>query len=160
MTSSFGWNPKRAEGVWRYGPPCMRPLVALAPWLTVALLLLLFHLVGATLVAGKGVLFDLPDSALAADGETTGPVALILPVAHDTLVFFDDSRYLLGNAASTDALLQHLSEAAAQPNKRTMLVLADRRVPTGDVMRFADLARAGGVKRVLFAEKKQREAEE
>lgn len=41
-----------------------------------------------------------------------------------------------------------------------MLVLADRRVPTGDVMRFADLARAGGVKRVLFAEKKQREAEE
>lgn len=153
MTAPFGWQPKRTEGIWRYGAPSLRPFVASAPWLTVGLLLLMFHLIGGTLVAEKGVLFDLPEPGLA-EGEATGPVALIVPVARETLVFFDDARYTLGDAASAAALAEHFSDAFAESRCKTLLSLADRRVSSGDLMRFAALARMSGVGKVLFAEKK------
>ena len=153
MTSSFNWRPERTLGIWRCGAPCLKPFVACAPWVTVGLLLLMFHLVGGTLVSEKGVLFDLPDAGLA-DGEATGPVALITPVERDTLVFFDDSRYLLGDAASAASLAEHLAGSVARTKRRTVLALADRRVSAGDLMRFTSLARQSGVAKVLFAEKK------
>lgn len=158
MTSSFGWKPNRAEGIWRHGAPWLKPLVAVAPWVSVALLLLIFHLIGGTLVSDKGALFDLPDAGLE-DWDSAGPVALIVPVQNDTLVFFDDSRYMLGDDASVAALTEHLADSVGKMQRRTMLALADRRISTGDLMRFAALARKSGVSKVLFAEKKQ-EADE
>lgn len=156
--SPWGWTPERTHGIWRHGAPCLKPLVAAAPWLTLALLLVLLWIVGGTLVAVKGVVVDLPEDGLS-DGETTGPVALVLPVKHETLVFFDDSRYLLGDGASAAAFVEHLAESSAKAGGQTLLAFADKRVSCGDLMRFAALARQGGVKRVLFAEKKA-EAEE
>lgn len=153
MTTSFGWTPERSQGIWRHGAPCLRPFVAAAPWITVALLLVLFHLIGGTLVTDKGALFDLPDTGLA-DGEVTGPVALIVRVPQDTLVYFDDSRYTLGDVASAAALADNLSEAVASSSRKTILALADRNIAAGDLMKFTALARKSGVKKVLFAEKK------
>ena len=156
--SPWGWKPERTEGIWRYGAPCLKPIVYAAPWISVLLLLLLMWVVGGALVVAKGVVVDLPESGMA-DGEATGPVALVLPVKHETLVFFDDARYLLGDGASATAFVEHLSESMAKDGRKTLLALADRRVSCGDLMKFAALARQGGVKRVLFAEKKT-EAEE
>jgi len=153
MTTSFEWTPERSHGIWRHGAPCLRPFISSAPWITVGLLLILFHIIGGTLVSEKGALFDLPDSGLA-DGEVTGPVALIVPSSHDTLVYFDDSRYVLGDAASAAALADNLSAAVTATRRKTLLALADRRISSGDLMRFVKLARANGVSKVLFAEKK------
>ena len=65
MTNAFGWTPERSQGIWRHGSPCLRPFVSAAPWIAVGLLLVMFHLIGGTLVSEKGALFDLPDSGLA-----------------------------------------------------------------------------------------------
>lgn len=156
--SPWGWSPERSQGIWRYGAVWLKPLVAAAPWLTVILLLVMLNLVGGTFTSAKGVLFDLPDGRLA-DGEATGLVALVMPTEHETLVFFDDSRYLLGDDASVASFREHLAESVRQTGDKTLLVLADRRVSGGELMRFAGVARKGGIEKVLFAEKRQERAE-
>lgn len=152
--SPWGWRPERTEGIWRHGAPCLKPLVAVAPWVTVALLLVLFWMVGGTLVTSRGVLFDLPVREGLGDSVATGPVALIVPAKHDTFVFFDDSRYVLGDAASVVALGTHLAETAATADRKTLLALADRRVSCGELLKFTELARRNGIVKVLFAEQK------
>ncbi len=151
--SPWGWSPERTQGIWRYGAPWMRPFAAAVPWLTIGLLLLMMHFVGGTFTSAKGVLFDLPEAGLA-EGEATELVALVMPMPHETLVFFDDSRYVLGDASSAAALREHLAERLGRTANRTMLVLADRRVSGGELMKFATIARKGGVSKVLFAERK------
>lgn len=150
--SAWWWSPERSQGIWRHGAVWMRPVVAAAPWLTVILLLLMLFAVGGTFTSSKGVLFDLPEGALD-EGEATGLVALIMPTDHETLVFFDDARYLLGDATSTKALGDHLAESVRRSGDKTLLVLADRRVAGGELMKFSGIARRGGAEKVLFAEK-------
>ena len=156
--SPWGWRPGRDEGIWRHGPNGFKPLVAAAPYLTVLVLLAMLWVVGGTLTSAKGVLFDLPESGLS-DGEPTKLVALVMPLRHETLVFFDDSRYVLGDAVSADALSRHLADRLSRVKRRTLLVLADRRVSGGELMELAALARKGGAERVLFAEKRAEKAE-
>lgn len=153
-----GWLPARDEGVWRHGSPWLKPLSAAAPWISLALVFLLFWLVRDTLVSAEGVLFDLPDVALR-DGEPTDMVAVMLPVARETAVFFDDSRFMLGDALSEQAFTEQLAERASRAAHKTLLVLADRRVSGGDLMKFAAAARRSGVRKVLFAEKRREAAE-
>ena len=153
MTTPWGWRPERTLGIWRYGAGWLRPFAAAVPFLTILLLLLMLHIVGGTLTAAQGVLFDLPDAGLA-DGEATGLVALVLPREHETLVFFDDSRYVLGDESSLRALGENLAARTEKSSTRTLLVLADRRVAGGELMKFAAVARRNGVGKILFAEKK------
>ena len=155
---AWGWTPARTEGIWRHGLPAMRPFVAAAPWLAVALILAMISLLDGTLVSSRGVLFDLPAPGVA-EGEAAGLVALVLPMHHETLVFFDDSRYMLSDDASAAAFLRHLSERAARTDRKTMLVLADRRVAGGELMKMASIARRSGLDKVLFAEKREGEGE-
>lgn len=151
--SPWGWSPERTQGIWRYGTPSVRPLVASAPWLTLGLLLLEFQLVGGSLVTAKGVVFDLPETDLG-EGEVTSAVALIVPTARERLVFFDDARYVLGDPNSMAAFAEHLADTISRTETKSLLVLADRRTPGGELMSFASLARKSGVLKVLFAEKR------
>ena len=156
--SSWKWSPARDEGIWRHGAPWTRPLFAAAPWLTLLVICMHFWIVGGTLTSSKGVLFDLPAAGLG-DGEATDMVALVMPVERETMVFFDDSRFMLGDASSLQAFAEQLAERASRAERKTLLVLADRRVVGGDLMKFAAIARKSGVKRVLFAEKRQEDPE-
>ena len=156
--SPWGWSPERSEGIWRYGAKWMRPFFAAVPWMTVMVLLMMLYVVSGTFASSKGVLFDLPEGGLD-DGEASGLVALVMPTEHETLVFFDDSRYMLGDASSANAFRTHLSESVRRSGDKTLLVLADRRVSGGELMRFAAIARKGGVDKVLFAEKRQERTE-
>ena len=151
--TAWGWRPERTKGIWRHGAGWLRPLVAASPYLTVGLLVLMFHLVGGTLTASKGLLFDLPEGGKATDAALTDLVALVMPMRHDIVVFFDDARYLLSSASSVKALGEHLAERTGRGGQHTILVLADRRVSGGDLMKFADVARQNGARRILFAEK-------
>lgn len=156
--SPWGWKPERTLGIWRHGALWTRPLVAAAPYLTILTLLVLFHFVGGRLTSEKGVLFDLPEGAMS-DGEATEMVALVFPMPHETLVFFDDSRYVLGDDASARSLGENLSERVRRSVSKTLMVLADRRVTGGELMKLAELARASGAARVLFAEKSSESVE-
>lgn len=154
----WGWRPERTIGIWRYGAGWLRPLVAAAPYVTVGLLLLMLYMVGGTMTGAKGMLFDLPAGGVD-DGEQTRLVALVMPMRHETMVFFDDSRYVLGDAASVRALGENLAESVGRSETKTLLVLADRRVSGGDLMEFAALAKRSGVNRILFAAKNRESAE-
>lgn len=148
----WGWKPERAEGVWRYSLPAMKPFIVAAPFLSVLLLLLMFHIIGGTFVAAKGVLFDLPSAGMS-DAEPTDLVALVMPVRRETLVFFDDSRYMLSDSASVASLAGRLAERVSRTDRKTLLILADRRVDGGELMKIAFLAKSSGAEKVLFAQK-------
>ena len=151
--SPWGWSPGRSLGIWRHGAVWLRPFAAAVPYLTVVILVVLLRLVSGTLAASEGVLFDLPDTP-ATDAVGESPVALVMPTPRETLVFFDDTRYLMGEEASMRALGEQLAERFARREEKTLLVLADRRVAGGELMRLAALAKANGVGRILFAEKR------
>lgn len=151
--SPWGWSPERSLGIWRHGAAWLRPVAAAVPYLTVGLLLLLLRLVSGTLAASEGALFDLPD-APPTDAVGEAPVALMMPMPRETIVFFDDTRYLTGDEASMRALGEQLADRFARSRRKELLVLADRRVAGGELMRLAALAKANGVARVLFAEKR------
>ena len=150
--SPWGWQPERTMGIWRYGAAWIRPFVSAAPYLTVLLLLLMLYFVSGTLTSSNGVLFDLPSSGIG-DSEKTGLVALVMPMSHETMVFFDDSRYQLDDPVSCRVFGEQLAEHVARSEVKSLLVLADKRVSGGDLKNLMAIARKNGVSRVLFAEK-------
>ena len=156
----WNWAPGRTQGIWRHGPAWLRPLAAAVPWITVGFLLLMLHMVGGALSSARGVLFDLPDASGLEEGEPASLVALVLPMPHETLVFFDDARYTTGDDVSSAAFGDHLADRVGKVERKTLLVLADRRVSTGELMKIAGIARRSGVERVLMAEKRRGETEE
>lgn len=151
--SPWGWKPERTQGIWRYGASWSRALIVAAPFLSVLLLVIMFYVIGGTFTLCEGVLFDLPESSFS-DADREAPVALVMPLGHDTMVFFDDTRYLLSESHSFDALERNISDVVMRSGRTTLLVLADKRIASGELMKIASSLRRGGMKRVLFAEKK------
>ena len=151
--SQWGWIPERNLGVWRYGAGWIRPVAAAIPYLTIGLLLLMMQMVGGTLTACKGVLFDLPDGDFT-DGDSQGMVALVMPVQRETMVVFDDVRYLLGDAASMRSFADSLADSTERREGKSLLILADRRVSTGHLMEVVSAAKRSGVSKILLAGKR------
>ena len=155
--TEWGWRPERTNGIWRYGAEWLRPFVAAAPFVSMLLLLLMFFMLDGALTMSRGVLFDLPQGS-GLEGEQAGHVVLIVPMRHETMVFFDDSRYLLNDALSVRALGDRLSDFFSRSANKTLLVLADRRVTNGELVTFAEIAKSNGVGKLLVAEKRTGEA--
>ena len=157
--SEWGWLPPSDEGIWRYGAAWMRPFAASAPWLSLAVVLGLAALAGGHFITAPGIVFDLPASSVH-DAEQSGLVALVLPLAREsgggeeTFVFFDDARFTLSDPSSAAALRRSLEERAIANSTGVLQLLADRRIPAGDVMKITELARNAGVRRVQIAEKR------
>ena len=156
----WGWRPAQAEGIWRHGARWTKPLFAAAPWITLVLLLVMFGFLGDRLTAAPGVVFDLPEPV---GRQTAAPdmTMLVLPSANmgedgGTLAFFDDARYVLGDPQSVallrEQLLAHVQDGSA---RATLLVLADRRVSAGELMRLVGIARESGVRHVQIAERRE-----
>ena len=156
--SQWGWTPARNLGIWRYGAGWSRPIAAAIPYLTVCLLLIMMHMVGGTMTSCRGVLFDLPEG-VQSDGEASELVALVMPVQHETMIVFDDARYLLGDAASLRSFVEDLSGSAERRAGKSLLILADRRVSTGHLMEVVSAAKRSGVDKVLLAGKREDAAE-
>lgn len=149
----------RARGIWRFGPAWARGICAAAPWLTVALLALGTVCVSVRFVRAPGVPFDLPRGT-AAEAADAGLTVVMVPVPArngdsglETLAFFDDARFSLSDAEQTAALLSRFKEKAFADGAVSVLVIADSRVPSGDVAAVADIARQSGLHKVVLAEK-------
>ena len=156
----WGWRPAQAEGIWRHGARWTKPLFAAVPWITLALLLVMFGLVGDRLTAAPGVVFDLPAPA-GRQAAAPGATMLVLPAANvgetgGALVFFDDARYVLGDEQSVALLREQLvARVQAKAAGVTLLVLADRRVASGDLLQLVGIARASGIEHVQIAERRE-----
>ena len=127
-----------------------------APWATLALLLALFSLVSRQATVATGLSFELPEGT-AGDVQAASLAAIVAPVpgeAEKTLVFFDDARYVFPDASSESSLAANLAERVASSADKSMLLLADRRVASGDLMKLAGIARRAGVTRLSVAEKR------
>jgi len=155
--SPWGWRPERTQGIWRHGPLWLKPLVAVSPWAGAVVCALLMYVVGDTLTTAKGVLFDLPDAGFA-EGADTSLVALAIPLRNETTVFFDDARYAIDDGTSAAVLREHLSDRIAKAPHKNLLVLSDRRIPSGDLMRLVAIAHDSGAEKVLLADKHVKEA--
>lgn len=151
--SPWGWRPERTQGIWRHGPLWFRQLASLSPWASAALCFMLMYVVGGSLTAAPGLLFDLPD-ACHDEGEPTPLVALVMPLKNETTVFFDDARYSICDGTSAAVFGDNLAERMARGPCKTLLVLADRRIPGGDLAQIAAIARTSGVRKVLLANKR------
>lgn len=153
--NAWGWRIGRPSGFRDGGLVWLQPLVTAVPWITVGLLFVLMCRVGDTFTLAKGIAFDLPAANGRAEGAVTPMVALVMPDPKETktLVFFDDARYTLGDWRSERSLDGELARRTNESGEKSILVLADRRVSGGDIMRFAEIAKLAGVKRLLFAEK-------
>lgn len=155
------WQPTRSDGIWRHGCGWARPLTAAAPWVALALILVEFALIEGRLAAAPGVSFDLPPAVTQDElSDLTGFAALAMPVVRDpakgpeTQVFYDDARYMISDVGELAALRNHLSARPASQLETTMLLLADKRIPVGDVLKLVGLVRECGVVRVQVAEKR------
>ena len=106
-------------------------------------------LLGAVLPFGTG----------AADEAAPGLVALLMPgdvggmQAEGSLLFFDDDRYALSDAAGVNEFAERLVRRATEAKCGVLTLLCDRRVPAGDVMQVMALVRKRGLVRVQLAEK-------
>ena len=153
--SAWKWRPASSEGIWHYGPKWLRPFCAAIPFLTVLLSLALVYMIGTSMTLAEGVAFSLPERTEILDAEATPLLALVMPGGRDTLVFFDDARYTLSDETSRELFAERLAERVAKAQQRTLLLLCDRRLAAGELMRLAGHARASGVERILFATKNQ-----
>lgn len=151
----WDWSSVRERSISGRALKYLAPLVTVAPWITVGVLVLMMYFLAGTFTAHEGVLFDLPRADYA-EGVTTSLVALVMPVPGEgrgTLVFFDDARFTVGDENSERAFIAQMSSRSAKLGEQSLLMLADRRVPSGELLHLAGLARKGGIHRVLFATK-------
>ena len=136
-----------------------RYLAQTAPWLTLVLLIVMFVFLQDVMAPLPAVGFELPAPGVA-DSAQPGLVALLLPgdiegaQTEGTLVFFDDARYVLSDSAGVEEFAGRLEDRAMEMNCDTLTLLADRRVPTGDVMQVMAIARSRRLAHVQLAEKR------
>lgn len=125
-----------------------------APWLAVIVATLMMYMLSGTFTIKKGTVFDLPEKG---NGEAlpTEFVAFVMRSEGETLIFFDDSRYILGDRVSAASFSSHLAGLIKRNSagRSNLLVLADKNVTAGELMEIADITKSAGVKKTLFAER-------
>jgi biopolymer transport protein ExbD len=155
---SWSKEIRRHRSIYRFGGAWAQSLLAAVPWIDAIIIVVLLLAVNERMVVSPGVVFDLPRAPLR-EGTHAGLTALMISVARDvpgadeTLVFFDDDRYMTHDAEQMSVLSERVKSRVALGVRRELLLLADKRVPHGEVVRFVNVAREAGVQRVNVAEK-------
>ncbi|MCL1921018.1 MAG: hypothetical protein FWG50_08065, partial [Kiritimatiellaeota bacterium] len=149
---------KRKRTVYRFGGVWTQSVLAAVPWLNVIIIVILLLALHGRIAVTPGVIFDLP-AAPFLEGAPGGLTVLMLSVSREmlaeeeTLVFFDDERYLIRDEEQALNLAARISESIGAERNRDILLLADKRVPHGDVMAFVNLACRAGATRINVAQK-------
>ena len=149
---------RRHRNVYRFGGVWAQILLAAVPWINVVILIVMLLAVHGQLAIMPGMAFDLPRAPLR-EGVRSELTALMIEVSRDTpggeetLIFFDDDRFSAQDAEQMEMLAERLKDRMALGQSSELLLLADKRVPHGDVIRFVNIAREAGMLRVNVAEK-------
>ncbi len=114
-----------------------------SPFVGVLFLLAIFLLLNSSLVFMPGVAIHLPEAA-----DLPGMTNPTVAVAVDRV----GQLYFQSQVISEDDLKHRLRNAAgAMKEPLTLVLLADKSVPNGTIVRLSNLAREAGVKDVLLA---------
>ena len=148
----WSWQDAMSAAHRNGAPSWLGFLSAVAPWAMAALLFSMIIVISGVWTSADGVMFQMPDTKVG-DISDTDAVAMAMPSSQGTLVFFDDTRYMLEDDAQVASFARQLKERVARAESPVLLVLADRRVSGGDFMWIAEVAKANGVVKVLFAER-------
>ena len=151
--SKWGWSVEVRAAPHELWPKWLKPLSILAPWLSTGLLLAMIVMIGGVLTTAEGTLFELPEKG-AGDVADTSAAALVMSTEQGTVVFFDDTRYVLSDEGQMAKFGDQLHERMNLSDTSTLLLLADRRVKGGELLELAELAKRSGARRILFAGKK------
>ena len=154
-STTIGWS---VRGFRHYRPEnrLSNGLVAMAPWVSVGLLVALYLYALAPNVLQPGITLQLPESAFA-DGRHYGHnlAVLSLPAPgkpeREEIFFFDDQRYLGREAGDMDALRSALSTAFAQKPQLPLVVEADRAVRHETLVKLYEMAAEAGFREVNLA---------
>lgn len=155
---SWSRQIRKHRSVYRFGGVWARTMLGAVPWVNAVILVVLLLAVHGQLAVTPGVAFDLPRAPLR-EGARRSLTALMIVVPRDTsgseetLIFFDDDRYVSQDEDQMAMLAERLRNRMALGRSRELLLLADKRVPHGDVMRFVNVAREAGMRQVNVAEK-------
>lgn len=123
-----------------------RGLLDLVQFIDVALVFGLFFIAGTSLVLQPGVSVALP-SAPFDEGETYN--ALILTLAQEGMVFFNDERTTL------DGLTGIFRQAVHENPDARLLIEADNRVDHAMMVRIYNMAAEAGIRKVTLATRPQ-----
>ena len=82
-----------------------------------------------------------------------------MPMSRETTVFFDDSRYQLGDASSMRNFRESLVDSLSRSDDKTLLLMSDRRISAGNLMELMTMARECGVTKVFVAGRRNEESE-
>lgn len=132
----------------------LRSFMAAVPFLTLLLIVVMFVIISAELTSEKGFVLNLPDTDFS-NGDRTDLVALVMPSNEDVLIFFDDARFSMGNSSSMESFQKQLSSRIERSDSKTLLVLLDKNVSSGNAMKLSQISQKAGVKKMLFAEKRK-----
>jgi biopolymer transport protein ExbD len=149
---------RKHRSVYRFGGAWAQAMLISIPWVNTVILTLMLILVHGKIAVTPGVLFDLPRAPIH-EGMQARLTAMMIPVTRDVpgaqqiLVFFDDSRFLTDDKNQMDDLADRVRQRVSQDPEgdKALLLLADKRVPYGEVMAFVNLVREAGIERVNAA---------
>jgi biopolymer transport protein ExbD len=124
--------------------------ISFAPWLDIVLIGLFFVLIHGNFVVAPGVLIDLP-TMLNRGGAAVGLSVVVLSLETETggvreeLVVFDDEPFRVEDPAQMEAFQKSLKAKVSLHAHAPLLILADRRVAHGTLMRLYEISREAGV---------------
>lgn len=158
----FEWSRNRHSYLGKKSLPMwLRALSASVPWITILVLFLMIVKIDGLFFLDKGTGIDLSEGS--ADVMKSNAVALMFYTDEGTLVFFDDTRYVMNNPSQMDMFAQQLSDQVSRipvsdTNNRqlspVLLLLMDRRIAVEEQMVVVRIAKKSGFKRILLAQKK------
>ena len=146
------WRVASLRNKYRPKSRILQAFLTAVPWIDTLLVCALFVWIGSRITLRPGIVFELPTAPFQ-EGLYETVTAVLLPVGDatkgtETLVFFDDERYSLADLQQRQRLGEAMRNLLAHTLRRDLLLLADRRVPHGDVMAAVNLARAAGLQRI------------
>jgi biopolymer transport protein ExbD len=131
-------------------------LVAMAPWLSLVLLVLMFLMLDYRQIIQPGMVIELPQAPFS--GGTFNRMAMVIktePSASGASwverIFFEDSPFLSSNDEHMSRLAIILRSAAARQPGDSLVIFADARVTQGTMMRICQIAEKAGIRTINFA---------
>jgi biopolymer transport protein ExbD len=146
------------RGVYRFGGPWAQSVIYSVPWINTLILIVLLFVYHQRIAISPGIVFNLPSAPLR-EGSHTGLTALMFAVTHESmareeaLVFFDDMRYMVQDDEQMSTLAEQIRLRMKNVDSKDFLLLADKRVSHGDIMRFVTILRNAGVSKINVAER-------
>jgi biopolymer transport protein ExbD len=133
-----------------------RGFLGAAPWLSVALLVVMYVFLTQPYVRQPGIRVELPASPFGWGSGYGLRVAILSqerPEAgeREEILFFDDERYLVRDDAQMESLKERFAHARRVRPGTPLVIEADERVLHGTVIRVFNMAAAVGIKEINIA---------